>query len=112
MRLIATSAFVAAAALLLNETPIAESFSPIAKSWDLKQISSYRSTLCRATTTPGNSASPSPCDVDESNEKNVASVTASSLRSASLLNVNGERVRLGDAMTQGTSIVVFLRHMG
>ena len=34
------------------------------------------------------------------------------LRSAMLTDVNGEIVRLGDKMGTGTSIVIFLRHMG
>jgi hypothetical protein len=39
-------------------------------------------------------------------------VTARSLRSAVLTNSNGEIVRLGDKMGKGTSVVVFLRHLG
>lgn len=39
-------------------------------------------------------------------------VTAQTLRSAVLTNADGESVRLGDQMGQGTSVVVFLRHMG
>jgi hypothetical protein len=40
------------------------------------------------------------------------SVTAQSLRSAILTNANGELVTLGEQMGKGTSIVVFLRHLG
>jgi hypothetical protein len=40
------------------------------------------------------------------------SVTAKVLRSATLTDANGELVRLGDKMGKGTSIVVFLRHLG
>ncbi|CAJ1945971.1 unnamed protein product [Cylindrotheca closterium] len=40
------------------------------------------------------------------------SVTAQSLRSAVLTNVDGELVRLDEKMGKGTSIVVFLRHLG
>jgi hypothetical protein len=40
------------------------------------------------------------------------SVTTKSLRSAILTNADGEFVNLGDKMGKGTSIVVFLRHLG
>lgn len=40
------------------------------------------------------------------------SVTAKVLRSATLTDANGELVRLGDKMGKGTSIVIFLRHLG
>jgi len=39
-------------------------------------------------------------------------VTAEALRSAVLTNSDGELVSLGEKMGQGTSIVVFLRHLG
>jgi len=41
-----------------------------------------------------------------------ASVTAKTLRSAILTDADGELVRLGDRMGEGTAIVVFLRHLG
>jgi hypothetical protein len=56
--------------------------------------------------------SSSPCDVVQGNEQRIASTTAQSLRSARVVNINGDRVMLGDQMKQGTSIVVFLRHLG
>ena len=34
------------------------------------------------------------------------------LRNSVLTNAQGDKVRLGDAMGTGTSVVVFLRHMG
>jgi hypothetical protein len=34
------------------------------------------------------------------------------LRSTKLTNAEGQLVRLGDAMGKGTSVVVFLRHLG
>lgn len=37
--------------------------------------------------------------------------SASILRSAVLTNADGDKVRLGDRMTQGTSVVIFLRHL-
>jgi hypothetical protein len=40
------------------------------------------------------------------------SVTARDLRSISVTNANGTPVPLGDAMGSGTSVVVFLRHLG
>jgi hypothetical protein len=40
------------------------------------------------------------------------SVTAKQLRSAYLTNANGEIVNLGEKMGKGTSIVIFLRHLG
>ena len=39
-------------------------------------------------------------------------VTAKLLRSAVLTNADGESVSLGDKMGPGTSVVVFLRHLG
>mmetsp|Transcript_5402 Transcript_5402/g.10148 ORF Transcript_5402/g.10148 Transcript_5402/m.10148 type:complete len:115 (+) Transcript_5402:112-456(+) len=54
----------------------------------------------------------SPCAVPEENEQTVNAVTAQALRSASLLDFEGKRVTLGNAMKEGTSIVVFLRHLG
>lgn len=39
-------------------------------------------------------------------------VTAKLLRSATLINADGETVSLGGKMGQGTSVVVFLRHLG
>mmetsp|Transcript_36494 Transcript_36494/g.40302 ORF Transcript_36494/g.40302 Transcript_36494/m.40302 type:complete len:114 (+) Transcript_36494:29-370(+) len=39
-------------------------------------------------------------------------VTAQALRSASLTNADGEIVTLGEKMGKGTSIVIFLRHLG
>ena len=56
-------------------------------------------------------AAQAPCEVP-SNVEIPASVTAASLRSAQLTNVNGETVNLGECMGPGTSIVIFLRHLG
>ena len=39
-------------------------------------------------------------------------VTAAALRSATLTDANGQFARLGEKMGKGTSIVVFLRHLG
>jgi len=39
-------------------------------------------------------------------------VTAETLRSAILTDAKGGSIRLGDKMGKGTSIVVFLRHLG
>ena len=54
----------------------------------------------------------SPCTVAEDNQEQVDKATAQSLRSATVVNARGERVSLGQVMKDGTSIVVFLRHMG
>jgi hypothetical protein len=40
------------------------------------------------------------------------SVTAKALRTAILTNANGETVRLDEKMGSGTSLVIFLRHLG
>jgi len=40
------------------------------------------------------------------------SVTAQSLRTAILTNIDGDLIRLDEKMGKGTSIVVFLRHLG
>jgi hypothetical protein len=58
------------------------------------------------------SSSTTPCDVTEDNEQRIASTTAEALRSAQVVNINGDRITLGDQMKDGTSIVVFLRHLG
>jgi len=52
----------------------------------------------------------SPCAMP--NDVIPESVTAQGLRSAMLTNANGDKIRLGDQMGQGTSIVIFLRHLG
>jgi hypothetical protein len=111
MRLIATTAFITTAALF----SVTDSFGPVlTKRRASQHFRPYPSSSLIATfaTQESKETTTSPCDVDASNEKNVASVTALSLRSASLLNIRGQRVRLGDVMAEGTSIVVFLRHMG
>jgi hypothetical protein len=54
----------------------------------------------------------SPCSVPEDNDEKITAVTAQALRSASVLDFEGKRVNLGSAMKEGTSIVVFLRHLG
>ena len=54
----------------------------------------------------------SPCVVPEGNEQIVNAVSAQALRSSSLLDFEGKRIMLGDVMKEGTSIVVFLRHLG
>ena len=46
------------------------------------------------------------------NEVIPDTVTAQSLRAAVLTNVDGQLVRLDEKMGTGTSIVVFLRHLG
>jgi len=51
------------------------------------------------------------CDIPD-NVVIPESVTAGSLRSAVLTDVNGSQIKLGDKMGRGTSIVIFLRHMG
>jgi hypothetical protein len=52
-----------------------------------------------------------PCPMP-SNIEIPESVTAASLRSAQLTNIDGELINLGDRMGKGTSIVIFLRHLG
>lgn len=53
-----------------------------------------------------------PCAMPDNNMEIPPGVTAKTLRSAVLTNADGESVRLGDKMGPGTSVVVFLRHMG
>lgn len=52
----------------------------------------------------------SPCAIP--NDVIPDSVTARGLRSAVLTNIDGEKVRLDQKMGKGTSIVIFLRHLG
>lgn len=56
-----------------------------------------------------------PCDVpsDVINPDLVSQKGSGKLlRSAMLTNADGEVIRLGDKMGNGTSVVVYLRHMG
>jgi hypothetical protein len=52
------------------------------------------------------------CDIPAGDVVSSKLTSAESLRSAALTNVDGDVVRLGDVMGEGTSVVVFLRHMG
>lgn len=53
------------------------------------------------------------CDMPTDVVQAPESVSAATLRSAMLTNAKGETIRLGDRMSdKGTSIVVFLRHLG
>lgn len=70
----------------------------------LRQVSSL------AATSTADVEQSSPCAGE--NEIIPDSVTAQSLRSAVLTNIDGELVRLDEKMGKGTSIVVFLRHLG
>lgn len=59
--------------------------------------------------------SETPCDIptDVINPDLVSQKGSGKLlRSAMLTDANGEVIRLGDKMGKGTSVVVFLRHMG
>lgn len=49
----------------------------------------------------------------ENNDYNTQiRIPASKIRSAQLTTVDGETITLGDKMGSGTSLVMFLRHMG
>jgi hypothetical protein len=57
----------------------------------------------------------SPCDIpDDIVNPDLVSQKGSGklMRDAMLTDVNGDTIKLGDKMGQGTSVVVFLRHMG
>jgi len=59
------------------------------------------------------STSSSSSSLPSSSSNTQVKIAVSNLRSAKLTNVNGEEVLLGDKMgTDGTNIVIFLRHMG
>jgi len=59
------------------------------------------------------SSSSSSSSLPSSSSNTQVKIPVSNLRSAKLTNVNGEEVLLGDKMgTDGTNIVIFLRHMG
>ena len=91
------------AAALVALSALASGFQPAAVKSAVTTTSS--SVLSLAATTEG-----TPCDTPD-----IAipeGVTANVLRSAVLTNVDGQKVQLGDKMGSGTSIVIFLRHMG
>ena len=52
-----------------------------------------------------------PCDMPDVTDI-PQGVTAKALRSAVLTDINGQKIQLGDKMGSGTSIVIFLRHLG
>ena len=52
-----------------------------------------------------------PCDMPDVTDI-PEGVTARALRSAVLTDINGQKIQLGDKMGSGTSIVIFLRHLG
>ena len=86
--------------------------------------SGFQSRVSTSNTAAGRSwtalAATTPTDLEQSTSSPCAipdgvipeSVTAQGLRSAILTNANGELVSLGEQMGKGTSVVVFLRHLG
>ena len=84
---------------------------------------SSRSALLLSSDKEG-SSSTTPCDTPSEEDVQAGAVdlvsqkgSAQLLRSAMLTNADGEKVQLGDSMgtsddADGTSIVVFLRHLG
>ena len=70
----------------------------------------------------GRSLETQDCECDNPDDINAISASASSLvhqkgsgelfRSANLIDVDGNMVRLGDKMGEGKSVVIFLRHLG
>jgi hypothetical protein len=115
MRLSAAATTILAATLLLSDK-VTTSFVVQRSVAQPRPIpSSVRSTRFSTSiaSTSDAASKDSPCDVADGNEGLVNQATAASIRSASVLNVEGDRFQLGDAMSKtGTSIVVFLRHMG
>jgi hypothetical protein len=78
------------------------------------------SVTCRSVKSPGSlwtasEVQETPCDIPK-NIKNSDLVSQKGsgnlLRNLVLTDVNGEVIRLGDKMGGGTSVVIFLRHLG
>ena len=107
-----------AALLLAAVTHYGASFQPpVVSSWGLKtptgQFGSGGNNLAllaTSTTSKDDATSSSPCAMPDG--VIPEGVTAKALRSALLTNANGELISLNDKMGPGTSIVVFLRHLG
>ena len=101
---------------LLRGAVVAAVFSASAIAFQPELQTKFRSTLAvterttsRLSSSATESDTASPCAMPEVIPE---SVTAQNLRSAILKNANGEFVNLGEKMGSGTSIVVFLRHLG
>jgi len=95
-----------------------QSSSSAATALPLKIISSsqqqqrrWMSSSATTDTDTDEATTTTPCDMP-SNTDIPESVTAKNIRSAVLTNVDGDRIKLGDVMGRGTSVVVFLRHLG
>lgn len=96
-----SSALLAAALLQLASFPLGNAFQPGACVFRTPHETALQSSFGVEQAIPSDMP-----DIDP------VSVTAKDLRSVAVTNVDGERVLLGDAMGRGTSIVVFLRHLG
>lgn len=112
LALSATSLAMMMARSLLNNSPTSvEAFSS-PRMMVRATRSATRNFELSATANSNEQSSTTPCDVMEDNEERIASTTADILRSAQVVNIKGDRITLGDQMKDGTSIVVFLRHLG
>jgi hypothetical protein len=97
---------VVAIAALLEAIPIVEAFQPSPiLNWSQKSVSASSATLWNDVGNGITSQSDIPA-------VSPADVTAKDLRSIKVTNADGVSVPLGNAMGRGTSVVVFLRHLG
>jgi hypothetical protein len=97
--MLSLSSLVVAAVVILGLTSPVVSFQAICAPED--SLKSKPSSLCLSARGPGVQDGPA-----------SSSVSSQDLRSIKVTNVDGQKVPLGNAMGSGTSVVVFLRHLG
>lgn len=105
MKLTATKVLLGAALATTSWISV-ESFRPMG-SVNARAVNGVSATSLKQSST----AASTPCDMPDVTDI-PEGVTANVLRSAVLTDVNGNSVKLGDKMGSGTSIVIFLRHLG
>ena len=102
-------AFISTCLLGLSQIPLSESFSPSRiNKFNQIQSKTYPSWI----TTYTQMESKQFMSAVMEDTKSDITVKASQIRSAQLTNADGENITLGDKMGKGTSLVIFLRHMG
>ena len=107
MKFYSTAALAAATVPALGLVGPSSAFQPTAVRHAAGLSPRTRSSLASA---PEPTGATSPCALPDGPLPDA--VTAKGLRSAVLTTADGERVALGERMGRGTSIVVFLRHLG
>ena len=101
-------------AVALAAAAVCEAFSPLPTQATVQQRQGKPAVTLRAETTT--TRAPFFADAvvgeDEDDESTKQGVAGRMLRNSVLTSADGKPARLGDAMGDGTSVVVFLRHMG